>query len=215
MRSNLIQNSKLKIQNHLAVTFSRDLGKIWEREIIVGNPNDILNWLLIFADQMPKTANLRIRLTAPKSRAEITIAHLGANQNDSAMNIELIHEAPETYGRITVKSALFGKSRFVFRGMLDVRPEAKGSDTYLLAKGLMVSPEARAEMYPYLEIATDEVRASHGSTVGHLDRNHLFYLQSRGVAREEAEKMILAGFFRDIAKDMSLQYAEKFFQLTK
>ena len=208
----MIQNSKLKIQSHPAVTFSQDLGEIWEKEIIVVNPNEIVNRLLIFADQMPKTANLRIRLTAPKSRAEITVAHLGANQDDSSINIELIHEAPETYGRITVKSALFDKSRLVFRGMLDVRPEAKGSDTYLLAKGLVVSSEARAEMYPYLEIATDEVRASHGSTVGHLDRNHLFYLQSRGIGREEAEKMILAGFFRDVAKEMPAQYAEKFFQ---
>lgn len=193
------------------VTYSPNLPTDWKEEIIV-NDDENLHWLLIFADQMPKTANLRVRLAAPKSRAEITVAYLSRSRDNTVMDIELVHEAPETYGRVTAKAALFDQSRFEFRGRLKVDREARGSDTYLLAKGLMVSPEARAEIYPYLEIATDEIRASHGSTVGHLDRHHLFYLQSRGVAREEAEKIILAGFFRDIAKDMPVEYGKKFFQ---
>ena len=195
------------------ITYSHALPRDWQEEIVVSGDKK-LKWLLVFADQMPKVADLRIRLAGRGSRAELVIVHLGRGDENAEMNITLIHEAPETYGRITVKSALFDQSRFVFRGMLDVRPEAKGADTYLLAKGLVISPEARAEMYPYLEIATDEVRASHGSTVGHLDKNQLFYLQSRSVSRKEAERIILAGFFRDVAREMPIEYAKKFFQLT-
>ncbi len=194
------------------ITYSHNLPEVWREEITLADDGEQKSFMLLFADKMPKFSDLRIKLSGRGSRAELVIAHLGQGDENTEMNVTLIHEAPETYGRITVKSALFDKSRFVFRGMLDVRPEAKGSDTYLLARGLMVSPLARAEIYPYLEIATDEVRASHGSTVGHLDRNQLFYLQSRGLSREEAERIILAGFFRDVAKEMSQEYAERFFQ---
>lgn len=199
-----IQNSKL--------TLSSELGDVWQDEMVISKADETLQWLFIFAEAMPRTVDLKVRLTGVRSRAEIVVAYLGSGIKETEMNIALIHDAPESYGRITAKAALFDQSRFVFRGMLDVQPEAKGSDTYLLARGLMVSPEARAEIYPYLEIATDEIRASHGSTVGHLDRNHLFYLQSRGISREDAEKIILAGFFRDVAKEIPLQWRERFFQ---
>ncbi|MBI4120593.1 MAG: SufD family Fe-S cluster assembly protein [Parcubacteria group bacterium] len=195
------------------ITYSHNLPRNWQEEMAVPEDKE-LKWLLIFCDQMPENVDLRIRLAAPKSRAEVSVIYLGCNGEGTAMNIRLVHEAPETYSRVTAKAALFDQSRFEFRGMLKVEREAKGSDTYLLAKGLMVSPEARAEIYPYLEIATNEIRASHGSTVGYLDKNQLFYLQSRGLSRGEAERIILAGFFRDVAKEMPAEYAAKFFQLT-
>lgn len=170
---------------------------------------------MIFAEAMPRSVDLKVRLTGERSRAEIVVAYLGKGVHESEMNITLVHDAPETYGRVTAKAALFDQSRLVFRGMLEVTPKGKSSDTYLLARGLIVSPEARAEVYPYLEIRTDEIRASHGSSVGHLDRSQLFYLQSRGVSRSEAEEIILAGFFRDMAREMPQEYAEKFFQTSQ
>ena len=114
------------------------------------------------------------------------------------MDITLVHDAPDTYGRIIVKSALFDRSKFVFRGMLEITERGKGSDSYLLAKALMISPQARAEVYPYLEIKTDEVRASHGSSVGRIDPSQLFYLQSRGLKKQKAEQIILSGYFGEL-----------------
>ena len=69
-----------------------------------------------------------------------------------------------------------------------------------------------AEVHPYLEIETDEVRASHGSSVGMIDKKILFYLESRGVERARAEHMALSGFFRNSTNALPEEYRKKFFQ---
>ncbi len=169
--------------------------RVWRREITVANERENKKLRLVLVDRIPEEIQLRVRLAGRGSRAEIIVAHIGKKAQETNMDITLIHDAPDTYGRVVVKSALFDQSKFVFRGMLEITEKGKGSDSYLLAKALMVSPQARAEVYPYLEIKTDEVRASHGSSVGKIDPGQLFYLQSRGIERQEAEKMILSGFF--------------------
>lgn len=194
------------------MTHSQNLGEHYEKEIVLAREWERLECLFVFTDEMPRTMNLRVRLAGRGSRAEITVAYLGKKQDETNMNITLIHDAPDTYGRVTAKAALFDQSRFVLNGMLEITPNGKGADTYFLAKGLMVSPEARAEIYPQLEIRTDEVKASHGSSIGRLDPRQLFYLQSRGIAKTAAEQILLSGFFRDVAQEMPRAYAAKFFQ---
>lgn len=194
------------------LVYSPKLGDEWKEEFVVSGEGEIRKWLLVFVDQMPRVVDVKIHLRGRQSRAELMMAYVGRGEDETSASITLLHEAPETFGRVTVKSALFDRSRFVFRGMLAITPEGKGSDSYLLAKGLMVSPHTRAEIYPYLEIKTDEVRASHGSSVGRLNEEELFYLSSRGVSRLDAERIILSGYFQDVASHFPPEYAEKFFQ---
>ena len=194
------------------IIYSRDLGERYEKEVVLEKDGEALRQLFIFADAVPAEVRYTVRLVGRGSRAEIAVAYLGRGQGATQMDITIRHEAPETYGRVRAKAALFDDARFVFRGMLDIAPTAKGADSYLLAKGLMVSPRARAEIYPYLEIQTDEVKASHGSSVGRLDERQLFYLQSRGIAKTEAEAIILSAYFRDVAQEMPIEYQKKFFQ---
>lgn len=184
----------------------------FQDEIVIKKDGEVSKKLLIFVDEVPNMVNLRIRLAARGSRAEIMVAYLGHQNDETVINITIVHDAPETYGRVTAKAALFDQSRFMLNGMLEITPNGKGTDTYLLAKGLMVSPQARAEIYPHLEIKTDDVKASHGSSVGRLDPRQLFYLQSRGIGQPAAEQILLSGFFRDVAAEMPPEYAAKFFQ---
>ena len=194
------------------IIYSRELGERHEKEIVLEKEGEILRQLFVFADTVPREMKFRVRLAGRGSRAEIAIAYVGRQQDATSMDVTIFHEAPDTYGRVTAKAALFDEARLVFRGMLDIGPHAKGADSYLTAKGLMVSPLARAEIYPYLEIQTDEVKASHGSSVGRIDERQLFYLRSRGIAKAEAEKIILSAYFRDIAQGMPAAYQKKFFQ---
>lgn len=195
------------------IVYSKNLDEIWREEITVSNSNEIWKGTFVFIDKIPKIAELKVRLTGPKSRAEIWVIFLGRREEEISMDIRLIHDAPETHGRVTAKAALFDQSKFLFRGTLEITSLGKGSDSYLSAHGLMVSPQARAEIYPYLEIKTDEVRASHGSSVGQIDRGHLFYLQSRGVDRKNAQIFFLSSFFKDAAERLPNIYREKFFQI--
>lgn len=201
-----LQNPKFKIIE------SRVLADKWKEEIVLTEENSSMQWLLLFTEKVPESVNIRVRLAGYGSGAEIITVYLGRKENYTNMEITFIHDAPKTYGRITAKAALFDQAKFVLRGMLEVTPRGQRSDTYLSAKGLLLSPRARAEIYPYLEIKTDEVRASHGTSVGRLDERQLFYLQSRGLTKEDAERIILSEYFRDTAWELPASYAEKFFQ---
>lgn len=185
---------------------------VLKKEIVISEERGALVETFLFADQQPKTVDLKIRLAGRGSSGEITLLYLGRNNDQTEMNITLVHEAPDTYGRVMIKAALFDESRLIVKGMLEIKEEARGADSYLLAKALLVSPKARAEIRPELEILTDEVKASHGTSIGRIDERQLFYLQSRGIEKAEGEKLLLAEFFRGAVKDLSDGDKKKFFQ---
>jgi len=108
------------------------------------------------------------------------------------------HLAPNTTSDLLFKGALKGKSRSVWQGMIYVAPEAVKTDGYQANRNLILSNKARADSIPGLEILADDVRCSHGATVGKVDPEMIFYLISRGIPRPEAEKMIVEGFFDPI-----------------
>jgi len=195
------------------IIYSKDVREMAEKEIVVSKECEVLIETLLLVDQLPKTVSLKIRLAGRGSRVEIVILYFGRNKDEIDMTITLIHEAPETYGRVILKAALFDQSRLTFRGMLDIKEHAKGADSYLLAKALVLSPSAKAEIYPYLEIKTDEVKASHGSSIGAIDERALFYLMSRDITKERAQNILLAEFFRDVAGELPKQYQKQLFQI--
>jgi Fe-S cluster assembly protein SufD len=96
-------------------------------------------------------------------------------------------------------SALYDRARATFYGVTKVRPYAKASSSYQECRNLLLSPEAGAEPIPVLEIETNDIlRCGHGATVGALDPVQLFYAQSRGLPAEQAERMIVRGFFERV-----------------
>ncbi|RLW70567.1 MAG: hypothetical protein B6D68_00715 [spirochete symbiont of Stewartia floridana] len=95
------------------------------------------------------------------------------------------------------KGAVKGGGRAVFQGLIQVKPDAKKTDAYLTNKNLILGDGARADSMPQLDILTDDVRCSHGSTTGKLDEGQLFYLQSRGYNREEAVLELTRAFLAE------------------
>ena len=105
------------------------------------------------------------------------------------------HNAPHTTSDLLFKGALRDKSRSVWQGMIYVAPGAQKADGYQANRNLVLSPGARADSIPGLEILADDVRCTHGATVGQLDEEQIFYLLSRGLPRSEAQKVVVDGFF--------------------
>lgn len=96
-------------------------------------------------------------------------------------------------------SALYDRARAAFYGMLRVQPEAKATSSYQECRNLLLSPDAGAEPIPALEIMTNDIlRCGHGATAGAIDPIQLFYAQSRGLLPDEAERMIVRGFFEQV-----------------
>ena len=122
------------------------------------------------------------------------------------------HLAPHTTSDLLFKGALKGKSRSVWQGMIYVAPGAQRTDGYQANRNLVLSEGARADSIPGLEILADDVRCTHGATVGKLEQEPLFYLKSRGIPQAEAEKIVVEGFFDPIFQRIPFEGVRERFQ---
>ena len=122
------------------------------------------------------------------------------------------HFAPHTTSDLLFKGALKGKSRSVWQGMIYVAPGAQQTDGYQANRNIVLSDGARADSIPGLEILADDVRCTHGATVGKLEQEPLFYLKSRGIPQAEAEKIVVEGFFDPIFQRIPFEGVRERFQ---
>jgi len=95
---------------------------------------------------------------------------------------------------------LRGNSRSVWQGMIYVAPGAQKTDGYQANPNLILDKTAKADSIPGLEILADDVRCTHGATVGKIDPDEIFYLNTRGISKNEAERLIVEGFFDPIVQ---------------
>jgi Fe-S cluster assembly protein SufD len=122
------------------------------------------------------------------------------------------HLAPNTTSDLLFKGALTDNSRTVWRGMIYVAKDAIKTDGYQANRNLILSENARADSIPGLEILTDDVRCTHGATVGKIDQDLIFYLESRGIPRLEAEKLAIEGFFEPVLERIALESIQEYFR---
>lgn len=108
------------------------------------------------------------------------------------------HNAPHTTSDLLFKGALRDESHTVWQGMIKVMPDAQGTDGFQANRNLLLSNDARADSIPGLEIEANDVRCTHAATVGKLEEEPIFYLMSRGMTREDAERLIVVGYFDPI-----------------
>jgi Fe-S cluster assembly scaffold protein SufB len=110
------------------------------------------------------------------------------------------HPCERAKSDLLFKSLLTGKSRSIFQGMIRVEPAAQHTDAYQACRNLVLSSDAHTQAIPRLEILADDVRCSHGVTVGTVDEDILFYLMTRGLSRSQATAAIAAGFAEEIIR---------------
>ncbi|MEM9490475.1 MAG: SufD family Fe-S cluster assembly protein [Myxococcota bacterium] len=108
------------------------------------------------------------------------------------------HVAPNTHSDLVFKGALDGSSRSIYTGLIRIEPNASGVEAYQTNRNIKLSEHAWAESVPNLEIENNDVKCSHASAVGPIDDEQKFYLESRGVPTEVAERLVVQGFFADI-----------------
>ncbi len=122
------------------------------------------------------------------------------------------HLAPHTTSDLLFKGALKGKSRSVWQGMIYVAPGAQKTDGYQANRNLVLDDQSRADSIPGLEILADDVRCTHGATVGKLEQEPLFYLKSRGIPQTDAERLVVEGFFDPIMQRIPFEGVRERFQ---
>lgn len=115
------------------------------------------------------------------------------------------HKMPEGVSREYYKGVLSGRSRAVFNGKVQVHQDAQKTDAEQSNRNLLLSRDAEVDTKPELEIYADDVKCSHGATIGQLDENSVFYLRSRGIPQPVARGMLTYGFAHDIVERMGLE----------
>ncbi len=110
------------------------------------------------------------------------------------------HEAGHTTGDTVWKGALTGNSRASYEGLIHILPGAQETDTYLQTHQILLSPKAKGDAIPSLIVETDNVKASHGGTVGELDQDQIFYMMTRGLSRGEAVRVLVEGYFEEVVQ---------------
>lgn len=122
------------------------------------------------------------------------------------------HLVPNTSSDLLFKGVLKDESRSVWQGMIYVAEGAQKTDGYQANRNLILSEEARADSIPGLQISADDVRCTHGATIGKIDPEPLFYLLCRGIPQEDAERLVVEGFFDPIMQRIPFEGVRKRFQ---
>jgi Fe-S cluster assembly protein SufD len=112
------------------------------------------------------------------------------------------HLAPHTSSLQKFKAVVGTGERASFDGKIYIEKEAQKTEAYQMSQALLLTPDAKAFSKPGLEIFADDVKASHGATIGQIDLEELFYLQSRGLSREEAKQQLIEGFAQEIRHEV-------------
>lgn len=148
-----------------------------------------------------------VEFIAPGGSAELLGVYFATAGQFFEHRMHVDHAVPKAKSRVNFKGALSGRdAHTVWIGDVLIRAVAEGTDTYELNRNLLLSDGARADSVPNLEIETGEiVGAGHASTTGRFDDEQLFYLMSRGIALEDARRLVVRGFFNEIVIEIGIE----------
>lgn len=142
--------------------------------------------------------DLVVRFAGQHAECDLKGLYLAGDKQVMDHHLDIDHGVPQCSSRETFKGVLYGKGRAVFDGRIHVAVDAQKTDAQLSNKNLLLSRNAEIDTKPQLEIHADDVKCSHGTTVGQIDPQMLFYLRSRGISAPLARRMLCLGFAGEI-----------------
>ena len=148
--------------------------------------------------QIDQSLKVKIFLTGIGARSEINCGYLLNDNNKINIDIQVIHKSGETSSSQVIRGLACGQSKVSFNGTITIPHDSQKCEGYQNHRGVILSEKAEIESVPQLEIWADDVKCNHGSAIGPLDEEQLFYLQTRGLSLSEAKKLLLSSFFADL-----------------
>ena len=148
-------------------------------------------------------------LVGPGSNAELKALYFASGNQFFDFHTLQDHQVGNTRSDLLFKGALQDVARTVYAGLIRIEKHAARSDAYQANRNLVLSDKAKATSIPMLEIDNNDVRCTHGATVGPVDPEHLFYLRSRGIPEPTAKRMLIQGFFGDVLDRIPFEHARR------
>ncbi len=142
--------------------------------------------------------DMAVDLDGQGSSADIVGVFFGHREQVLDYRMVLNHRGPKSSSNVLLKGAVEDASQSVFSGLVRIEKPAIGTTAFETNRNLVLSPDAKANSIPNLEILCDDVICGHGSSVGPLEEEHLYYLGSRGISPQRAERLLVRGFFQEV-----------------
>lgn len=168
-----------------------------DQKFIVGD-NENKTFVIFLTGGNVHNGDVKIIIRGEKAQVRISGLIIGEGKQKIELFTLQDHVKPESVSDLFIKSVLFDEAKFNYRGLIKIEKNAQKSNAYQKNQNLLMSKNAWADSKPYLEILANDVRATHGATVGKIDPEQFFYLSSRGLDRKHATKLILEGFFNEV-----------------
>jgi Fe-S cluster assembly protein SufD len=153
--------------------------------------------------------DLGVKLVGDGSSSEVVGLYFGEGDQTLDYRLLIDHEGKNTTSDVFLKGAVEDDAQSVFTGLLRIEKDAVRTSTFETNRNLVLSENAKAHSVPNLEILCDDVVCGHGSSVGPLEKEHLYYLQSRGLSRDRAERLLIRGFFQEVLDRLPIEGIER------
>jgi Fe-S cluster assembly protein SufD len=199
----IIAGNAANVQYVAVQRFGHNVHHISTQRTIAGRDAD-LDTLIVNLGGSVARVDLAAALEGPGSRSDMLGLYFARGDQHFDHNTRQDHAVPHATSDLLYKGALTGHARVVFRGLIRVYPNAQRTDAYQTNRNLILSRQAEAVSLPNLEIEADDVRCSHAATVGQLDEEEMFYIMTRGISREDAERLVVFGFFGEVLDRLPL-----------
>lgn len=191
--------AKLEIANDENATIL--VGSLENSEIFL-NENSQLTLVAVLSKGWEEKVSLNFHIQGRNAHLKFIALVIGTEKDKFPFDTTSIHTIDHTNAYYFVRSGLFDESQIDYKGTLIIKKPAQLTDSYLSHHTLMLSPKARTFTVPSLEIEADDVKAGHAATIGNVDEETLFYLQSRGIDKEEGQRMMIRGFMEHDLKEI-------------
>ncbi|HEU4320490.1 MAG TPA: Fe-S cluster assembly protein SufD [Acidimicrobiia bacterium] len=149
--------------------------------------------------------DLGVFLEGDGASSDVVGLYFGEGSQTLDYRMVINHSGRNTTSDVFLKGALEDESQSVFTGLLRIEKDAQKTSTFETNRNLVLSENAKAHSVPNLEILCDDVICGHGSSVGPLEEDHLYYLQSRGLSKERAERLLIRGFFAEVIDRLPIE----------
>ena len=150
--------------------------------------------------------DINVRMVAPQARCNLQGLYLASGRQHMDFHTRIDHLEPHCTSNEVYKGVLDGRARGVFNGRVIVHPGAQKSDAHQANDNLLLSPHVEIDTKPQLEIYADDVKCSHGATVGQLDESMLFYLRTRGIEETSARALLTFGFLEQMLEPVPVPW---------
>lgn len=170
-----------------------------------------LDYFLPVLDEASSKSHVVVELQGDNSSVKSQVVFFGHKKQVQALRLEHIHSGRSTVSSLVAKGAVKDEALSQFFGLIKMLPGSIGAEGTLHEHSLLLSPGARIEAVPALEIEHDEVQASHAATLEKVDEEKLFYLLSRGLNEAAAMELLVEGFFREALESLPIERREIIF----